>query len=228
MKGRFLVVLALIGCLPYALFAQDAAKKEGDNKNIQEYVIDTFEVNSQWKAVVSSDLGFSTLRLLNGAPADKASQKKNLNDQTDFADEKVLGLKVDFVRRAFDEILIKPDSPIQIRGVVKSVSFWTIGRLYNHNISLLFTTYSGQKLVIPVGTMNHYGWKKMEVEIPESIVQTDPNYPCYGGMEFTGFLISLDAMEIRGDYYIYFDDLRITSDIALESYNRPDDIEDIW
>lgn len=228
MKGKIFAVLALIVWLPYALIAQEATEKEGNNKNIQEYVIDSFEVDSHWKAVVSTDFGFSTLRLIPGAPADKEKQKKDLSDKSDFPDEKVLGLKVDFVKRAFDEILIKPDVPIQVRGVVKSVSFWTIGRLYNHSISLLFTTYSGQKLIIPVGTMNHYGWKKMEVQIPESILQIDPNYPCYGGMEFNGFLIDLDAMEIRGDYYIYFDDLRITSDIALESYNRPDDIEDIW
>lgn len=220
-KGFVLLALCL---LPLAIFAQD----KNDQKNLQEYVIDSFEVDSQWKVEISKDLGIPTLRHIDGSPADKDTQKQTQEEEKDFTDEKVLGLKVNFIKRAFEQILVRPDAPIHIRGVVKNISFFTIGRLYNHSISALFKTYSGQNVIIPVGKMNHYGWKKMEVEVPETIEQVHPNYPITGGMDFVGFLIDLDAMDIRGDYYVYFDDIRIVSDISMETYAKGDDIEDIW
>lgn len=225
MKRVAILLLCLLLLVPALSFAQNNQDQE---ENLQEFVIETFEVDAQWKVDVSYDVGFPTIRLLEGSPSEKNSDKKNQEDETNFDDDKVLGVKIDFIKRAFDQIIIKADNPIQIRGVVKTVSFFSIGRLYNHELSLLFKSYRGQDIILPVGKMNHFGWKKLEVNVPDSIDQIDPHYPYKGGLEFVGFLIDLDAMDIRGDYYVYFDDLRVITDIGNETYAKSDDIEDIW
>lgn len=232
LKKSLIVMSVLLILLPFTAAAQDldAASIGVDEgmSDIQEYLLDTFEAEGHWTADISNDVGYTTVKFIEGGASEKKPEKKDQVDNTAIEDTKVLGVKVDFLKRAWVPIIVKPDTPIDIRGESKVFSFYTIGRMYNHRISVMLRNYRGDDFVIPVGRMGHYGWRKMEVAVPPTIDQVDPNYPSRGGLQFVGFIIDLDPMSVRGDYYVYFDDLRVQTDISHESYDMPDDIDDVW
>ena len=232
LKKSLILLIISIFLLPLGIVAQDmdASTIGADDSmsDVQEYILDTFESEGHWNATISNDVGYTIVKYIEGGASEKSVEKKDQDDNTEITDELVLGVRVDFLKRAWYSIFVKPDAPIEIRGVAKVFSFYAIGRMYDHRINLLFENYRGKFLRIPVGRMNFYGWQKMEVAIPPTVDQEDPNYPARGGLKFLGFQIDLSPMQIRGDYYVYFDDLRVQTDISAESYALPDDIDDIW
>ncbi len=244
-----LIILLLILLLPCMILAQEAnvvddttanetvvaeteeTNSEGIAPRYREYVLDTFEEESLWDVEISSDVGYTTIRHLPVQAAAKNDeiereiQPENAgtyidqNDQSVDVDEKVLGLRVDFVKRAWESIVITPDAPIQLRGHVKSISFLSSGRLYKHQITVLLRNYDGNPIEIPAGQVYHYGWKRYSVDIPSYVDQLDPHYPKkIGGLVFEGFRIDLHAMDIDESYYVYFDDLRMVSNVGPETF----------
>lgn len=233
LRKSLMILSVLLLLLPFVAVAQDAAAAAGmggvrAGEGPKEFLLDTFEDEGHWHASISNDVGYPTVKYIEGSPIEKKPEKEDQAGNTDIVDAKVLGVKIDFIKRAWVPIIIKPDTPIEIRGLTRSFSFFTIGRQYNHNLSVLLKNYDGRDFVIPVGRIDHYGWQKMTVDIPVTIDQQDPNYPARGGLEFVGFLIDLNPMEIRGDFYVYFDDLRVVTDLKYEEYDEPDDIKDTW
>ena len=60
------------------------------------------------------------------------------------------------------------------------------------------------------------------------VVQRNYHYSSNMGIKIMGFRIECDPMEAYGSYYIYFDDLRSTTDLFAESHRDPDDMVDGW
>ena len=61
------------------------------------------------------------------------------------------------------------------------------------------------------------------------IVQKDHHFASTGmGLKIVGFKVECDIMDTYGDYYMYFDDLRVVSDLYEIDLRDKDDMADFW
>ncbi len=205
---------------------------DAGKQSLKEISIDKFENEGSWYTRISSDNGFSSSRLFDGG----ASAKEPIPDEEgqELPDSKTLGVKVDFLRRGKTNFTVMAARPLPIEGVTKTVSFWVVGRNYNHTVTLLVRDYFGSQFELYVGKLNFSGWKKLSVAIPPSpdgkhgIIQNEPHYGDKPGLKIIGFRIDCDPEEAYGSYYIYFDDLRAVTDLYAYENLDEDDMSDNW
>jgi hypothetical protein len=206
---------------------------ESAQQMLKEVSVDKFENAGFWVSNMSTDEGYPTTRLFEGAPVGKKpiEDEKNLN----LPDKYVLGTRVDFLRRGYTDFSVYPIRPIPIEGITKTISVWVVGRNYNHVLNILVQDFFGRKYELYLGRLNFQGWKKMTVAVPpqsndgvSGIVQRNYHYNTHMGIKIIGFRIDCDPMEAYGSYYIYFDDIRAVTDLFAEDSRDPDDMVDSW
>lgn len=208
-------------------------------QKLKEVSVDKFEAAGFWVASISSDEGFAQARLFEGGPAAKASEpipdERALGLDVQTADKYVLGVRVDFLRRGFNEIDVLAKRPIPVEGIAKTLSVWVVGRNYNHELKVVVQDFFGNRFELPMGKLNFQGWKKLSVAIPpqnpdgrSGIVQRNFHYNSQMGIKILGFKIECDPLEAMGVYYVYFDDLRAVTDLFAEDDRDPDDMSDTW
>ncbi|MDR2444666.1 MAG: flagellar filament outer layer protein FlaA [Spirochaetaceae bacterium] len=200
---------------------------------LSEISIDKFEMEGFWRANISSDSGFTVSRLFEGGSKDKTPIEGEAG--LDIPDSKVLGVKVDFLRRGYTSLYITAARPIPVEGIVKTISLWVAGRNYNHKLVLLLQDFYGRDFEIQMGRLNFQGWKNLTAVIPpqqelgmNGIVQQNYHYSNISGLKITGFRIDCDLMDTYGAYYVYLDDLRAVTDLFTENLRDPDDPIDDW
>jgi hypothetical protein len=202
-------------------------------QSLSEVSVDKFEMEGFWHSSISSDAGISVSRLFEGGPQNKPpiEGEADLN----ISDSKVLGTRIDFLRRGYTSLYVTADRPIPVEGIVKTVSVWVVGRNYNHRLNLLIQDFYGRNFEVYMGRLNFQGWKKLTAPIPpqqevgmNGIVQQNYHYSNISGLKIIGFRIDCDPMEAYGAYYVYFDDLRAVTDLFTENMRDPDDPIDDW
>jgi hypothetical protein len=237
-KVLIIAVFILIGSFIYAqteVGGPDPQRLgiESAQQMLKEVSVDKFEHDGFWRSTMSSDEGYVTSRLFAGSPAGKEPIPDEAN--LGIPDQYVLGTRVDFLRRGYNSFTIYPTRPIPIEGITKTVSVWVAGRNYNHDLVLLIQDFFGRYYEFYMGKLNFMGWKKMTAVIPpqaddgfSGVVQRNYHYNNNMGIKIVGFRIDCDPVETYGSYYIYFDDLRATTDLFSEYHRDPDDMVDGW
>jgi hypothetical protein len=219
-----------------ALIGRDSAEQK-----LKEVSIEKFESEGTWGAQMSADEGVIKGRLFDGSPRVAAEGstdgKKPIVEEKDknIPDTKVYGVKVDFFRRGYNSFTVTATKPLPVEGIAKTVSVWVVGRNYNHVLKLILEDYWGKQFELYVGKLNHSGWKLMTVAIPpqnpdgkSGIIQKDYHYSTRMGLKIVGFKVECDPEDAYGSYYIYFDDLRVVSDLYEMSARDADDMNDNW
>ncbi|MDR1933242.1 MAG: flagellar filament outer layer protein FlaA [Spirochaetales bacterium] len=200
-------------------------------QKLKEISITKFEDAGFWKASISLDEGITTGRRLEGAPGAKTPipDEEEIGIANVENDTFVLGVKTEFFHRGAASIAVVPTRPINLAGVVKTLSVWVVGRNYNHILKAVFQDFAGKKFELTIGKLNFSGWKQLIVPIPaEGVTQRDAHYSTLTGIQFLGFRIECDMMETYGSYFIYFDDMRIVTDLFTEEDRDSDDMLDTW
>lgn len=197
-------------------------------QKLKEVSISKFEDGGFWSSSMSKDDGIVTLRRLPGSPLDKQPIPDEETAGIKEADKYVLGVKVQFFRRGYTSFSIFPAKPLPVEGITKTLSLWVVGRNNNHELNVLISDFFGNKSEINMGKLNFSGWKKLTVAIPPNIVQRDYHYNNKMGIKIEGFKIDCDPLEAFGSYYVYFDDLRATTDLFAEENRDTDDMLDTW
>lgn len=203
--------------------------------------VDKFEAEGFWTAYISSDEGYTQSRLFRGGPLALQDPTRQQPDERyagidpKVADQFVFGVRTDFYRRGFNEILILADRPIPIEGITKTISVWVVGRNYNHNLKIILQDFFFNRYELSLGKLNFQGWKEMSVAIPpqnadgfNGIVQRNWHYANKMGIKVVGFKIECDQMESFGQYFVYFDNLRAVTDLFAEDSRDADDMNDSW
>ena len=201
----------------------DTAQQE-----LREISISKFEDAGMWRSQMPRDAGITSIRKIEGSPLDKEPIPGEEEAGIQEPDDYVLGAKVSFYKRSVTSFSILPSNPMPVEGICKTVSVWVIGRNTDHMLKLLVRDQFGHKAEITMGKLNFAGWKKMTVAIPTNIIQKDYHYVNKMGIEILGFRIDCDPEEAYGSYYIYFDDMRATTDLFTENNRDVDDIADVW
>lgn len=235
MKKSIVLTLLTALIVSAALFAQDAgdpdASQIGVNsaqQKLKEVSVSKMEDAGLWYGVMATDEGILQLRRFEGSPLDKEPIEGEVEAGIEEPDENVLGGKVSFYRRGASSFSIRPVRPLPIEGITKTISVWVAGRNTNHVLQLEISDHFGNTAYIHMGKLNFVGWKKVTVSVPPSIVQRDYHYNNKMGITIQGFNIICDLDETYGNYYIYLDDLRATTDLFAEESRDVDDILDSW
>ncbi|MGI5070032.1 flagellar filament outer layer protein FlaA [Treponema pectinovorum] len=235
---KLLTVLCAMTVAGFA-FAQNSSLSEPDptiigadsaKQALREVSVDKFEVEGSWNASISPDYGVIASRLFDGSPA----MKEPLASEENSPDTKVLGVKVEFFRRGINSFFIRSARPIPIEGVTKTISMWVAGRNMDHEIFVLVQDYFGNNFELYLGNLGFSGWKKLTVAVPPTpdgehgIIQQSAYNGVRPGLKVLGFRIDCDPALARGQYYVYFDDLRAVTDLYDLENRDEDDIMDDW
>jgi hypothetical protein len=231
MKMRIIVVcvLAILAAFPVA--GQIDPSKVGKDQAQQQLVevsISKMEDAAFWKGAMALDDGIVTLRSLPGSPTAKKPAEGDVLNRINEQDTRVLGVRVDFYHRGVVNFTVHPAAPLPVAGVSKTISFWIAGRNFNHTLKILIEDYFGRPMELTVGTLTFQGWKKLTVAVPPTITQTDYHFTYKDGIKITGFKIECDPLEAMGTYYMYFDDIRVVTDLFGEARRDSDDMTDGW
>ncbi|GAB6090051.1 flagellar filament outer layer protein FlaA [Spirochaeta dissipatitropha] len=197
-------------------------------QSLQEISISKFEDPGLWRVSMPLDQGLISHRRFPGGPADKRPLPGEEAAGIDEADEYVLGVKAEFFRRGNTTISVLANRPLVVPGIAKTISVWVVGRNFNHELSVVIADHFGNRAVIPMGRLNFSGWKELTAAVPTHIVQQNVHYSDLMGIQILGFVIRPALMETYGSYYVYFDDLRVVTDLFAEESRDPDDMVDSW
>lgn len=240
MKKILLIVLAVF------VSAAAMAQTEPDptqtgitsaQQELKEVSVSKFEHPGFWYSVFPADDGICMVRGFPGNPLDKVAIQDEVDagivevDQDGVilkGDNNVLGAKVYFYRRGVINFAVKPVRPIPVQGISKTISVWVAGRNTNHRLEAVVADHFGNEAILDMGKLNFLGWKKLTVSIPPSIKQRDYHYSNQMGLTFEGFNIKCELSETYGTYYIYFDDMRVVTDLFSENSRDQDDMLDSW
>ncbi|HEB31226.1 MAG TPA: flagellar filament protein FlaA [Spirochaetes bacterium] len=226
-----LLTLIIAVFIPLMIFAQDQQDVDNLQVGIEtgtqllvELPVAHFEDADTWRATMPSDQGVIFSMRRKGRPLEVLEVDENDGTENEF----VLGVKVAFNHRGYNYFVMAPPRPVKIPGITKAISLWVAGRSYRHRLYIHILDYRGEKRVLDMGLLDFVGWKKLAIAIPTNIAQDNFNNTEWRGISFTGMSIETDPLESYGVFYVYFDELRATTDIYNEEYRDEDDMEDGW
>ena len=145
-----------------------------------------------------------------------------------------LGLRGQFDRRGYNWIDLYPvladdsdENPfeIPIPGRVSNMDVWVWGANLKYYIEIYLRDYRGVVYALKLGDISYAGWKNLRLNIPTSITQSKRVLPAYAGLKFVKFRIWTQPVERVDNFYIYFKQLKILTDM-FESLFDGNDLAD--
>jgi hypothetical protein len=164
----------------------------------------------------------------------------------DGKDLKSLGIWGKFDRQGFNWVDIYPTAAgsdgdgegpnnveIPIPGRIQYMDLWVWGSNLDYNLEAYFRDYQGRIHVVQLGSINHQGWKNLQVRIPARIPQAKRVLPRLAALTFVKFRIWTPPTESVADFRIYFDQFKILTDTYETFFDGdelalPERIEELW
>lgn len=222
-------------------------KKGTAEESLYKITLDTFERAGEWRAGIPIEYGLVNVKEIQGAPmelgklepqkvkmppkygkADSSGKAAPYFEEETDEHKQVMGVKVSFMHRAHSWVKIEPPTPINLEGMVKGFEMWVAGRNKRHKLYIVIKDFYNKERYLEVGELNFIGWKKMNIQIPYTVVQEDFRYSTKRGMTFMGFMVKFHPEETSGHFYIYFDNISAELSRFLEENRDTDDILDSW
>jgi hypothetical protein len=122
---------------------------------------------------------------------------------------------------------------LPLTGRVKSIDLWVWSANHDFSLNIYVRDYTGIIHELKIGSIKHDGWKNLSVNIPASIPQTQAVLPKLQSLKFVKLQIVTNRHAVVGDFQIYFDLLKMLSDVYETIYDgsdmtEPAIIADIW
>jgi hypothetical protein len=240
--GSFKVVCLIIwACI--AVFSSYGDELSAD---LQSAVLESFNGDSEytWSAEASkfttkSDNGsYPLLNYVDAWPIAAFGTNRGENAK----DIKSFGIHGRFDRRGYNWIDIYPVASgdadgkpfeIPIPGRVRNIDMWVWGSNLNYYIEIFLRDYQGIVHVLRLADISFTGWRNLRVNVPATIPQSKRILPHYAGLKFVKFRIWTQPTERVGDFYIYFKQLRVLTDVFESMFDGndltdPEFVERIW
>ena len=217
MKQGGLIIAGLV--LVFALVMMPVSA-EKQHVNYETYIVDNFDSQSTdwtWVAAGSkfATKGFPVLKYFDGMPNAIRVTQTDPNGTYKF-----LGMEVKFDRKTKDAAA-QPVVPFEIpfKGRISRLDVWVWGAHYAYELEILVRDCNGRVHTLPMGLVNHEGWKNMSVAIPTSIQQVSPYLNGIQQMSFVAFRLRTRPTERVDNFYIFFDQFKALTDTFMESYD---------
>lgn len=232
MKLKLLALVLIILVIPAVGFTQylgiihDSRFKMEDIRSI---ILEDFENNDRnWQVSASrfTAEGFPQIKFgVEGVPI--ALQGAYQEGENKY----VMGLRAAFNRKGYNRIWIYPEEEIVMPGRIKKIDVWVWGANYNYYLEVHLRDYTGVVHKLPLGSLKFIGWRNLSVEIPSYIPQYIRYLPMEKPLTFVRFSIWTAPTERVDDFYVYFDHLKVLTDVYRERFDGDilaDKTKDIW
>jgi hypothetical protein len=153
-------------------------------------------------------------------------------------DVRSLGIWGRFDRRGYNWIDLYPVVPgtggdgeapvpfeIPIPGRISVLDLWVWGSNHNFYMEAYFRDHTGVVHSLNMGSLAFQGWRNMRVRIPNHIPQARRTVPRFAGLHFVKFRIWTTPLERVDNFYIYFNQMKILTDV-FETLFDGDDLAD--
>jgi hypothetical protein len=214
--------------------------------SLETRILEAFNGDSEykWKADSSKfitkteDMTFPILTYVDAWPV--AAFGYNRNGDADPI--KSLGINGRFDRKGYNWIdlyPVKTDDPdekpfeIQIPGRVRNFDMWVWGSNLKYYIEIYVRDYQGVVHAIKLGDIAYIGWRNLRVNVPTNISQSKRIIPAYAGLKFVKFRIWTQPVERVENFYIYFKQFKILTDVFETLFDGndladPQHVERLW
>jgi hypothetical protein len=153
-----------------------------------------------------------------------------------------LGVAAAWDRKGYNYVEIIPavegdaglePSPLPIRGRVQRLDMWVWGANYNYSIEVHLMDFRGVPHRLYLGELSHQGWQNLSVDIPGAIPQYVRWIPQDRPLTITKFVIWTRPNERVDNFFVYFDELKVLTDVAEDRFDgddlaRPTYVNDLW
>jgi len=228
MKQGGLIIAGLV-----LLFSLCAAPVVAQSRavNYETYIVDDFDNPdaSEWAWYAAGSKfttkGFPVLKYFEGMPNAIRVMQTSADKKYQF-----LGMELKFDRKGdnwVDIVPVKKNTsgdkvePFEIpfKGKISRIDLWVWGANYSYDLEVLVRDCNGRVFAIPMGPVDHEGWKNMSVLIPAHIQQASPYLNGTRQMSFIAFRLRTRPTERVDSFYIFFDQFKALTDTYLPSYD---------
>ncbi len=116
---------------------------------------------------------------------------------------------------------------IPLPGKVQSIDVWVAGRNFRYTVEIWLKDYNGFVYALEMGKVNFAGWRNLSKQMPGYIPQEEKYLPKEKPLKFIKFVIRADPDERANKLYLYFDHMKVITDVYIERFDG-DDIKDTW
>lgn len=210
----------------------DASTYERKVADLRYVLISDFESAEDWHAVSTSPLGETRIKkVIQRGPIYDIFNRNNLTPKEKSAfkplGNHILGVKTYFKNNGFDRVEIRPHHEYILRGSVKQVSLWSLGRSAAHDLYVNLRGCDGKVYRVLMGSLDYVGWRKLTGTVPGWLPQPVRNTVLDCSTRFVSIVVESDHFEPRGVYYFYIDQLVVRTDKSDLRYPGVE-IRDNW
>jgi hypothetical protein len=176
----------------------------------------------------------------------------------DKVDRHVLGVRGKFDRRGYNYVEIVPAAeapadadesriiyedvstgkkwvhrPIDLPGKVAYLDAWIWGSNLKYYLDAHFEDHRGIDYVVKMGDLTFFGWRNLRIGVPAYISQSANTVPRFRTLRFTKFTLWTRPEERVDEFYIYFDHLKVLTDLFESRYDgdemeEPETLQEVW
>jgi hypothetical protein len=215
--------------------------------DLESRILETFNGDSEyvWKtdaskfATKSDDASYPQLSYVDAWPIAVFGINRD-GSQT----IKSLGIHGRFDRQGYNWIDVYPvkandssDNPVPTEipmiGRVRNLDMWVWGANLHLYVEAYVRDYQGIVHIIRMGDIYYTGWKNLRANVNNSIRQSKRILPSLAALSFVKFRIWTQPIEKVGDFYVYFKQFKIMTDV-FESYfdgdelANPERVQELW
>ena len=200
-------------------------------QTIQSIILDSFddennitisqEVVRTWEIVGSTfrSEGYPIKKYLQVAP-DVLSEREKVQ---------ALGIHGKFNKQGYNYIELIPvqksveggtkESPFSVKGRVQAFDLWVWGSNFDYYMEIHVRDTGGVDHILYLGDLKFAGWKRMTVEVPLSIPQSQVQLPRLQELKVTKIMIWTQPRARVDDFKIYIDEFSVLTDTYETRYD---------
>ena len=240
--GYVLVLLSLLCLLAVPAFTQSR-----NVTNIVSVVLDDFDNPQESQYIVRGS------KFINEAFVDDSGMVLHdhlrtfptalYREEPEDRELRALGINAAFNRKGYNFVEIIPASEgedgqlvpdgIPIPGTVRDMSIWVWGSNRQYSLEVQLRDHRGIVHTLEFGSIAYRGWDNLNIDIPTYIPQDVVYVPQRRGLEIVKFVLWTSPRERVNEFFVYFDELRVTTDTFEEPFDGerladPEYVEQLW